>query len=397
MSDFYKTFPPLFNNTVIVRSWQDLQDLQDGMVYYIDGLIDMQGNSLVLPSGSGQVQFYGFSANSTGLYDSTDNYTMITGEGQFIANGLKFTTSGNNSKVIDIQAGNSFNACEFTNVNFEDCTSIGEICAYRQGLMLNCAFFGCADGLTFSGAWGGGFKVSDFIVRTFDVGDTGGTVFKAGTGLVFDSRFASDANIQVNGSSTAYSFAPTNFTNDQDFQLIGGELSGTGNYISGIDVTSVKSLWNSVGISATFPGAKMELTSESTTTVSASSTKYKLAGTFTYSDEIWVNTSTQNRFVYIGSASINFRVIGSLSLSSGNNKQLKAGYRVFNSSDVLQSEKFFSITSNGNGRAESVAIIDTVTLNENDYVELWASNESDTSNITLLLGSNLLIEQRKSI
>lgn len=397
MSNFYKMFPPLFNNTVIVRSWQDLQDLQEDAIYYIDGIIDMKGNQMTLPSGSGKVQFFGFSANIAGIIDSTDNYTMFNGGGQLFVNGIKFTTSGANSKVFDVTGQDAFNAIEFINTNFEDCTSLGEINAYRQGLFENVAIFGSSDGLTLSGVWGGGFRVITTIVRTFDQSNTGGKVFQAGTGLQFSSRFASDANIQVNGTSVAYSFTESNFVNDQDFQLLGGEISGTGTYVEGITVASTKSLWNSVGIDVTFPGAKMVVSSQATTTIPSSGTKVKIAGTFTYSNAIWFDTSIQNRMELLSTFSGSYRALGSLSLTSGNNRQIAIWLRTFNNSDVLQYEKAFEITTNGVGRAENVSIVDTIDLEEGYYVELWVSNETNSDNVTLLDNSNFFIEERKTV
>lgn len=385
-------------NTVLpIRDQSALHgNLRSDIIYKIDGSIIMQG-SINIPDNGLFIE--GSDANLDSL-DCAGAFPLFVGGGNLFIRNCKLSASQTGASVFNITAADPFYGCEMTNVNFENCKALGTITDYRQGLWFNVALFGCDDGLTLAGTWGGGFRIETTIIRTFDVQNNGGIVLKGATGATFGSRIVSNANIQVNGTSTAYMFTEEMFNNDQSFQLVGGELSGTGTYVDGIDVTSTKCRWASVGIPQTAPGGKMTLTTPATTSISAANTPEKLNGTTVLSDAIWVDDDggQNNRVKWLNDFSGNVRVYGVISLTSTNNRQIGVILKVFNDIGVEQeSFAFPAITTNGNGRAENITIAQFFTLNKNWYIEIWAENQSNNSNITLEINSVLLLEQRKAV
>ncbi len=76
------------------------------------------------------------------------------------------------------------------------------------------------------------------------------------------------------------------------------------------------------------------------------------------------------------------------SLTSGNNRQIEV-YLYKNG--VLIPGAIGAITTNGSGRAEGVAAMGLVELEQGDYVELWVANTSDVRDITVT-EANIIIQ-----
>ena len=174
-------------------------------------------------------------------------------------------------------------------------------------------------------------------------------------------------------------------------------MTGAGTLTSGVSNTSVKSKWrDNNGIANTYVGSRWTLTSETATTVSASSTYYKAAGTTTYVDETWFSNSTDNAPVLDSSNPIEVICSGALSLTAGNNQDLRVKVRQWDNSAsaYVDLETMPQVTTSGTGNAQTVAVIAFATMEENDRIELWVSNESATANITLKENSQFAILER---
>lgn len=131
------------------------------------------------------------------------------------------------------------------------------------------------------------------------------------------------------------------------------------------------------------------VTTSAETTISASGTYVKAAGTTTVTNvsSNVDNGSANNRLRYTGTAARHFHIVmqASLSPASGTNQDLS-----------VQLYKFDSSASSGSLLAHSTAVAtvagtdtyqltshaDTL-LDTNDYVEVWVANNSGTNNIEL--------------
>ena len=144
----------------------------------------------------------GYNFESSGLISSADNYTMFISESPFIGSGGVLGTdyyvsvTGANSKVYELYDATGFNAFEFTRINYIDCTSLGDIYDYRQGLEIGTGRFGGSPSLTLHGLWRGGYRVTTSIVRSL-AGTMTEPLFKEGTLFQMNSRFLTDINVDL--------------------------------------------------------------------------------------------------------------------------------------------------------------------------------------------------------
>lgn len=389
-------------SVTVIRSVDDFPvSLDSSTLYLIDDMadgIDLGARQL---ESTGDIYIRGESNNTGGLKSSQDNYSMFVGGANIFLDRLRIQVSGAGSKVFDSLDLSGSNAVECTTVNFENCNSLGVLTNYRQGLWQNVAVFNCADGLTLAGNWAGGFAIFTAIVRGFDASNSGNSLLKADALATFGSRVISDANIEVNGSSSAYSFTASNFTEDQQFQLLGGQLQGTGTYVDGIGVDSTRAVFNSKGLPKTSPGGKMAFTASATTAIPSSNTPVKLEGTTALSENIWFDMPQSNRLRWLSEIDAEVQLLGFFALTGGNNDQLALQVRLFNELDVLQNTFTYpSATANGgllNTRAENVSIGEYFGISKDWYVEIWVENQSDSSDVSVVLDSKVLIKQRTSI
>lgn len=235
--------------------------LRSDVVYKIDGLIDMGTVEMTAPAGG--LFFTGTDYFKSGLYSTADNYTMFkTASGVPTSNiriqELNFWASGANSKILDL-VGNGTGAIEFNSCNLGDftgqTTEIGELDTFRQFRTNDSGFFRCADGLTFSGTWLGGFRIGDSIALS-TVGTM--TLFKEGVSLLFEGRCISDINaVSLNDTTTVFDFREENFDIDEGFQLTSCAFNLNAPAVPNISSGSIKAYFkNNVGIKNTFPGGK---------------------------------------------------------------------------------------------------------------------------------------------
>ena len=121
--------------------------------YFIDGIIDMGATEITVPSGGINIKGYDF--NVSGLTSSENSYTMFTGAnaGDVLFSDFKIEVDGTSSKVLDLTNGSGFNAFEIARINFNNCTSLGELNGYRQGLESGTGRFGGTPNLILSGTW----------------------------------------------------------------------------------------------------------------------------------------------------------------------------------------------------------------------------------------------------
>ena len=143
------------------------------------------------------------------LKSDDPNYTLFTspagGSGNLVGKDFAMNITGSGSQVYDISDHNGFSAVELSRVNYNDCTSLGTISGYRQGLESGSGRLGGSPSLTLEGAWLGGFRISTTIVRNLDSLMTE-PLFKAGAGFTMNSRFLTDMNVDLPASAPSTRF-----------------------------------------------------------------------------------------------------------------------------------------------------------------------------------------------
>ena len=398
-------------SVIVVNSASDLSGtLVSDKVYLIDGLIDMGTQTITVPSTGLQIAGYGIGVSK--LLSTENSYTMFvdaaSDAGTLFISELTIDVSGTSSQVFDLDNSGAGDAVEINSTNFENCTSIGTLDAFRQFLMVNVFWLSCDDGITFAGTWAGGASIRTFLVRNFDPGAAGGTVFTGSTSpaLTFASRFFCDGNIDTPSGATVYDFAASMFTNDADFELITGQYTGAGTVVAVkspvVDNTSTKSRFrDNNGLVNTYVGGRWYIAAGNTaaTTIATVDTYVKAAGTTTEQDLQWTSSAGDNDLTYDSTETAEIQVAGSVNVtavSGGADKNITITLRHWDDSasayvDLPNAARGVSTSA---GSYNNIAIIGYATMDTSDRIELWIENNTDAVNLTVEDGSLLSISER---
>jgi hypothetical protein len=375
--------------------------------YFIDGEIDMGTLSIEVPVGGLHLKGYDF--DISGLYSSEDNYTMFTspigGSGNVLGTDYYISTSGASSKVYDLVSATGAEAFEFTRVNYNDCTSLGTIDNYRQGLEFGTGRFGGSPSLTLKGAWVGGYRITTSIVRSLSAGMTE-PLFKAGAAFVMQSRFLTDINCDLPASAALLDFADTSFPNSATLLINGATITRNGvsdptdaNITPNILASNLSCLWgDNNGMGNTFPSGELDITVEAPTPIAVIGTWYQALGTWTSSSLQHFDSPVAGRMRFLGSNPRDYRVEGSLVVDGTANNDIAMRIRKFDFSTSTtstigtQPREINNLTG-----ARDVAFFNfifTTTLDVNDYIFMELQNNTSTAALTVEIDSFILVSAR---
>jgi hypothetical protein len=396
----------ILKNEVIVRKAEDFGLIDSTKQYFIDGIIDMGATSVEIPDGG--IYITGYNFNTSGLISTENNYTMFTspvgGSGDVLFSDFHIDVSGISSKVYDLVSDNGFQAIEVDKVNYNNCTSLGEIDNYRQGLETGTGRFGGTPNLVLSGTWLGGYFIETSIVRSLIDGSY--ALYEEGVSFIMNSRFRSNQNIDLNTTVAFFDFTPSNFVNPNTVQLQncivtrnGVSNSGDLTIIPNMLSSDVESRWKgNSGLPNTFAGASSNITTEVATVVSAPLTFYDLAGTYTVDSLSHFDSPANGQLRHIGDDPKEYRVFVNGILDAGNGDEIDLKIVLWDdSASGFVDQKIVRRVVNNLQGGRDVAFFSfssTVVLDQNDYIKLEVSNVSDTTNVTWELGSELIVEER---
>jgi hypothetical protein len=404
--EFSSSFDSL-NNRVVVKVAADLAGVLDSTKeYFIDGIIDMGSQSVTVPAGG--LSLAGYSFDISQLTSTAAGYTMFIsgggGSGNVIGKDYAISVSGATSKVYELVSATGGDAVEFSRVNYNDCTSLGSISGYRQGLEVGTGRFGGKPQLEFIGTWSGGYFIDTSIVRSLD--DGAYTLFKAGAGFIMSSRFRSNQNIDLPASASFIDFSASNFVNPSTLQLDGCLISRAGvfdssdtNIIPNVGAENLVSKWvSNDGIINTFVGGDSIVTAEIVTTISTPGAYVDLSGTFTASDLQHFDAPSNGHLRHLGTSPTEYKVSGQIVVVGGSGDTVAIKIVVFRSATTtFEDSKITTRVINNLQGARNVAytvIFGNVVLNQSDYVKLQVANITDTSDVTAELDSFFSIEAR---
>lgn len=283
-----------FSKRVIIKQASDLNiTLQSDVEYFLDGVIDLTGTGINLEIPSGGIYITGYNFDVSGLVCSDNNYTLFTSES--IANGsgnvlfkdFYIEVSGASSQVYELYADTGFEALEVTRVNYIDCTDLGDLHGYRQGLEEGTGRFGGSPSLTLHGLWRGGFRVTTSIVRSLANNMTK-PLFEAGNSFQMNSRFLTDLNCDLSSNASFCDFSAANFPNPSTLQIKGAIISRDGvfnandtNIFPNLSASDLPCDWDdNIGIANTFIGGAINTTGEVASVIATQNASVPLGGTF---------------------------------------------------------------------------------------------------------------------
>ena len=387
INDLYTTvkgYVDINNNIEFVSSKSDLPLPSGGVItleanktyYFIDN-VDLTGDRLV----GGQ--------NTTILGTSSENASITsTGLGTGLANALlttQWTAPVRNITFKDVDTALNIDgntnppvALDWTGVNFLNVPNIGTINTcdnfiYTKGAFLN------SKGFTLTGTHGtvainqsllsGDGNAGNII--TIDASCTITRRFR----IIYSSIIAFGSTVGLNVSASATIPA-------EGYILDTVNFGGGGTYTSGVTYLDNKVRWDgNKGIVNTSEFANYYMTNNATPTViTLANTAYKILGSTTPNTINQKFTHTDNRVTYTGEIIRDFEVTAIISFTTGNNKVI--GLYVAKNGSILPESEMYA-TASGSGRAESISIQTVLNLQENDYVEIWIENETDTTNVTV--------------
>ena len=407
-SNFAELYEQYLDNIVIVKAASDLAGtLDSSKQYFIDGIIDMGSQSIEIPATGLTITGYSFDLSK--LTSSSPNYAMFTspsgGSGNLIGKDYAIEVTGVGSVVYDLTSATGFDAFEFARINYNDCTSLGEINGYRQGLEVGTGRFGGKPELTLSGAWLGGFFIDTSIVRSLD--DGAYSLFKAGSGFSMASRFRSNMNIDLPASASFFDFNTSQFVNPSTVEIDGVIITRSGvfdatdtNLTPNMTAGDLSSKWsNNNGMPNTFEGGSIGVSTETTTTISAASTFVALlAGSWSTQGLQHFDSPSAGQLRHLGNTPREYKIIASFVIDSTANDVLALRVMNFDNSTstanvILTQQRQVNSFVGGRDVAFFEININTA-LDQNDYIYLEVANNTSTSNVTAEIDSYYIVEQR---
>ena len=407
-------FTELYNdnlNSAITVNQSNLAETLGGAidstkVYLIDGIVDFTGTGLSINVPIGGVSISGSFADICKLICSDPGYSMFVsaGCGNISVVGLSINVTGTGSQVYSCTDIDGTNAVEVIDVNYNDCSSLGELTGFRQYLESNTGRFGGTPQVTFSGAWSGGAFINTSLAR--GLVDGAYSLYKAGTAFTMQSRFRTNQNIDLPASASFIDFAPVNFPNTSTIQLNECILTRNGvsdatdtNISPNIDASNLSCQWdNNNGIQNTFVGGELVLTTEATTTIATTGVFVDVAGTFTASDLQHFDSPAQGQLRHLGSTPKEFVMQGEAVIESTANDEVDVKVVIYRAATAtFEDSKIIRRVINNLQGGRDVAYFSfyaNVVLNENDYLKLQVANVSSTNNITVELDSSYLVSAR---
>lgn len=396
-------------NRVIVTQASDLSGTLDSTVeYFIDGVVDMGSQSIEVPVGGLNIKGYNFDVSR--LISSAAGYTMFVspggGSGNMLGTDYAVEVTGAGSQVYNINSGSGLDAFEFTRINYNNCSSLGTITGYRQGLETGTGRFGGKPELTLAGAWAGGYFIDTSIVRSLSDGVY--TLFKAGAGFSMASRFRSNQNIDFPASASFLDFAPANFPNPATLQLDGCIITRNGvtnsedaNLTPNILAADLPSSWSgNVGLTNTFVGGTQTFAVEVATALSGVGVGVFLdvAGTQIPTDLQHFDAPVNGQLRHLGNSPREYRIVSDFTIDGNPNDELVLQISKWDDSAGIfipwysQTRPVNSLVGGRDVGFFSLTV--GITLDQNDFIKLEIANNTASRDVTVEVESFMTILAR---
>ena len=376
--------------------------------YFIDGVIDMGSTQITIPPTG--ITLRGYSFDLSGLTSSQDNYTMFVsesiaiGSGNVLGEDYYISVTGASSKVYELYDATGFNAFEFQRINYLDCTSLGDLYDYRQGLEEGTGRFDGSPSLTLHGLWRGGFRITTSIVRSL-AGTMTAPLFKEGAAFTMNSRFLTDINVDLPTLAPFCDFTTGAFPNPSTIQIKGAIISRDGsfnaddsNIFSNLSASDLPCDWdNNIGIPNTFVGGSINTTAELSTTIVTQGVAVDLNGTFSALDLQHFDSPSNGRLRHIGINPREFTVNWDFIIDGKDNDNYELFLIKIDSlaNVTVETTQVRTVNNFQGGRDVGIWSGQTsVVLNQNDLVFWQIANLLDDDNCTLELDSSWSVKER---
>ena len=390
----------LLVNRKIIRAASDFGTIDSSVEYFIDGIVDMGSTPISVPAGGMTIKGYNFDQSQ--LVSSEDAYVMFSSAaaGNVLFTDVAFETSGSGSSLFALTSNSGFDAIEMNRVNFINCSSLGYLDNYRQGLESGTGRFGGSPQLEFRNTWVGGYRVTTSIVR--GIGNLPSALFSAGSGFIYNGRFITDINCDLPATGALIDFSASNVTNNESLLINGAYITRSGTadsadttIIPNISASSVKCVWvDNTGLPDTTKFISTGVTSESSTSISVG-VPAPLAGTFTVNEESHFD-SPANGEVRLIAGNGAYLVTGEVVLDSSPNRELELTVTM-STDDGLTWPTIVGTVSRPVNNLQGGRDVAFMPLNfiksikPGNRLRLEVTNNTDSNNVTAEIGSTLVV------
>ena len=373
--------------------------------YFIDGIVDLGTTEITVPING--INIAGYSFDISGLTSSENNYTMFksvditAGSGNVLMTDLYISVTGTSSKVYELYDATGFNAIELVRVNYIDCTSLGDLYDYRQGLESGTGRFGGSPSLTLNGLWIGGFRVTTSIVRSMS-DTTTEPLFKEGLLFQMNSRFLTDINCDLGTLQPLLDFQQVNFPNPSTLDIRDAIITRDGalvpndsNITPNISASNLSCSWKgNNGLPNTFVGGISTISTEIETVLSGGNPR-PILGTFTNTDLQHFDSPANGQLRHLGVNPREYTVNFDFILDGGPNDEYRIELVLNDGSDtvIYQQTRVINNLQGGRDVAYFTGMANAI-LNQNEYLFWQVTNITDNTNCTLELDSSFSVEER---
>lgn len=347
--------------------------LEDNVLYWITGTVDLTGDRIVV--GQNTVIVGSSSENSRLKSTGLTGTALITSEWSLPMRNIGITADI--AVALDAN-GNANQALDWIAVNFVDCGQVGTIANYSN-FVYNFSALLNSGGFTFDGSTGS-IVMETSLLQGDGTGKTLVTI--PSTATVTRRLRLSNCAIVAFGSDTAFNVSTSATIPVEGYILDAVNFSGGATYITGVQYDDNKAWFRECrGVQNSAEIGQYTMQGNATaTTIGATGTPVKVAGTTVGGSLVQKFTHTSNRLTYTGAVTRDFKVTVTLSATAGNGNQVGI-YVAKNGTVIDESETY--ITTNASGRLENGSVQTLVELAQNDYIEIWVENNTSVTNVTV--------------
>ncbi len=234
-------------------------------------------------------------------------------------------------------------------------------------------------GLTFSGV-GCGTLIIDSAVFV----QGAGTTFDFGTAVFSVGPVIGDSSFVLAAAATGLSGLTSsgNITSGAVGNVKFNRFTGGGTSISGLSSDDTR--WNFVGnnnIPNSHPDGMLSIVGPATATISTTNTPVKIAGTWVVEHVSQFTGSTSGRLTYNGEKSALSPVNITVTAEPSAGTNIAFTFYVAKNGGIISRSGTATYTDAGNTKNTAVLWLDTLT--QNDYIEIWVENNTDTADIVV--------------
>ena len=345
--------------------------LAENTTYYVTAEIDLLGDRLLADGLCAIIS----STPEIGRITSTGltGFPLLTSDYTIALRNIGFYDS---DYTIELDgSANIDNVLDWNGVNFINCSTIGNIKSYGNAIF---NLFGIIESsnLVFKGTFGT-LKLDNSLLSgiagqtTITVDSTVEVTRRIG---IFDSAFVSF------GGATALDVSTSTIIDDESYIIESCSFNGGSTYVTGVQYNDNKARFiNNSGIQNSSQEANYYMIGNATPTPITSGVPTKILGATTEDPLTERFTCTDNRATYNGAITRNFAVHSTAALTSNNNNVL---FIYVAKNGVIISQSRATGTANAGGRAEGMFTMALVSLETDDYIEMWVDNNTGNNAIT---------------